>query len=186
MGHSVYNYHLLSKGMITGINWLLVCYLDFYNCKQKTSPGWQQSYFHAWIITLCVVCMRGPIHPLSALYIHTGKSRHHSCMTMTWPATIYLCYVYIYKMLNITCLVWNFVEIISIWCSWVSIESVTWKQIVFLIPTMSSTFQKIRISLSLNFVCCYQCDKDYHQCIDTFWCKANVNFIFCSNPVCWD
>ena len=38
-------------------------------------------------------------------------------------------------------------------CSWVSIESVTWKKIILLIPIMSSTFQKIRVSLSLNFVC---------------------------------
>ena len=78
--------------------------------------------------------------------------------------------VYAYKMLNIICLFWNFVEIISIWWSWVSTESVTWKQIVFLIHTKNSTFQKIRISLLLNFVCCCKCDKDYHQYIDAFWC----------------
>ena len=69
----------------------------------------------------------------------------------------------------------NSVEITSY--SWVTIQSTTQKLIRLFIPIISSTFQKIRVSESLECVFRYQFDKDAHK---------NVNFIFFPDRNCWD
>ena len=136
----------------------------FYKCKQRTNlvltaPMFSHLNNHT-MFSLYV----GPIHPLSALCIHTGQWRHHSCMTMAWPEKKIVCFVYTYKYLNITQAAICIPDFIPIWYSWNNILSCTQKWTVFVTSNWSSTFQKIRVTLSLICVHCYHCDKDsYHM-----------------------